>query len=149
MPSSRQIYAAAKLDKDAYNNLLRSIHISHWDKDDEEGFAVRVGLYAAFKAVGFNAEAAADYADTLASREKLPMWFVSNPLDKEEAFFSQESFGFSTIESLRSIVAGGAGRQVIGDGAPDLELDTPEPADTLTVINLHSVRDRMLALFAN
>ena len=147
MPTPFDYYSAAKFSRDDYNYIFRSKHAKHWNECDAKGLAVRVGMCAAFKAAGIETERAVTYADVFAEREKLPKWFVWNPLDDEEAYFSSVHFGDTPLDGLCMTVAGGSGRQVIGDDNPFSEAEIPAPADTLCIINLHSVRDRMLALF--
>ena len=145
MPSIVALCAAAKMDRPEYNNLVNSGRTAFWGGRDSEGFAIRLGLFAALKATGFLTPAAVDYADTLANLDKLPKWFIRNGLDDEERFVTSDSFENWTVGSLLNFMEGGQGEQVDED-APVIASLAP-PSTAISIINLHSVRDRMLALF--
>ena len=144
MPTIAAICTAAKLDRSAYNTLLASKRTASWGDEKSEGFTLRLGLFAAFKAVGFLTPAAVDYADSLASKRAIPRWYVGNPLDREEQFTSAP-IEKSPLGSLLGMVDSGEGEWVAED--EPVRPSVVAPAKALVVLDLHSVRDRMLALF--
>lgn len=145
MPTIAAMCSAAKLQRPNYNTLIASGRTASWGDPQSEGFAIRIGLYSAFKAVGLLTPEAVDYADTLAGKDKLPKWFIRNPLDNEEQFHSSDKFEQISIGSLLGLVDAEPG-EWLDENEPVQQSFAP-PSQALVVINLHSVRDRMLALF--
>ena len=145
MPTIAAICNAAKIERANYNTLMGSGRAASWGETSSPEFAIRLGLFTAFKAVGLLTPAAVDYADTLASKKALPKWFVRNPLDNEEQFINSDTFEQWTVGSLLGLMEGGKGEWV-EEGAP-VRMSFAPRSLAVVIINLHSVRERMLALF--
>ena len=145
MPSIAALCNAAKLDRNGFNNLRNSRRNAGWGDEQSEGFALRIGLFAALKSIGVPISDAVDHADTLANLDKLPKWMVRNALDDEVQFFSSSTFAQWTIAALIGVMTGGEGEQV-GEDEP-VRVSINPPSIAISFNNLHSVRDRMLALF--
>ena len=144
MPPISALCTAAKLGRATFNNLRTANRTASWGDEHSESFAVRLGLFSAFKSCGFLTPAAVDYADELASKPSLPRWYVGNPLDDEKLFLSS-NVPTMTVGSLLGLVDDDAGEWV--DDSEPVRKSVSPPAQTLVVIDLHSVRARMLALF--
>ena len=144
MPTIAAMCAAAKLERPIYNALMSSGRTASWGEVGSEGFALRLGLFAAFRATGFLVPAAVDYADTLARKRTIPRWYVGNPLDREEQFTSAR-IEESSLGSLLGMVDSGKGEWVKED--EPVRPTVVSSSRALVVIDLHGIRDRMMALF--
>ena len=149
MPSPNDIYTAARSHRDDFNNAKRSGRMDGWGDMGSEGFAIRYGFYTAFKSCGFDVDKAAHFADILASKKSIPDVYIGDRLGENFELYYSHQFNTETqtVAGVFRLLAGGSGRWVEDDEDPRAGLDDPEDADTAVIINLESVRARMLALF--
>ena len=149
MPTIKAICEAAKLKRADFNTIKLAGRTADWGEEGSEGFAIRVGLYAALRASGFLSPDAAAMAHSMAGQE-LPQLLIRGPLEGTEGTevrVYSPALNDASLSKLFALVASAPGRQVIGDGPPDPDLDTPPEADVVTVINVPAVADRMKRLF--
>ncbi|WP_395663664.1 hypothetical protein [Aestuariivirga sp.] len=149
MPTLTDICRAAKLDRDTLNTLERSGRTADWGDRQSKGYAIRVGLFAALRVSGFLAPAAAAMAHSMAGQE-FPRLLIRGPLEgpagTERRVYSN-ALDNAPLQDLFELAAADTGRQVIGDGPPDPELDAVPKADVLVVIDVPAVVRRMTRLF--
>ena len=149
MPTPSQICAAAKLDRDSLNNLRRSPRVQDWPEESSKGFSIRVGLYAALRAAGYEVPTAVAMAGNIAETPEAqrPVWIIRGPLEDREVHVVSHRPAGQPLSDICELVASDKGRIVLVDGPPDPELDAAPQADVVTVINVPSVIRRMESLF--
>lgn len=149
MPSIADICRAANLDRDVFNTLERSGRTADWGDRQSKGYAIRVGLFTALRASGFLAPDAAAMAHSMAGQD-LPGLLIRGPLEGPEGTERRvysSALDNASLQDLFRLAAADKGRQVIGDGPPDPELDAVPKADVLVVIDVSAVVRRMERLF--
>lgn len=147
-PNLASCIRAARISEADFHNSRRAGRFADWPEELSRGFAVRLGIFGALRAAGVTAMIAARIADDMAKEP--PSLFIRGPLEGPsgtETRVYSNALDNASLQYLFSLSAAAPGRQVIGDGPPDPELDAAPQADVVTIINVPSVIRRMEALF--
>lgn len=144
MPTIADLCKAAQTDRSTVNNARNAGYLDSFGDLQSEGFAIRLGFFAAFRAIGFHPEVAADYANSLASAKNLKALGAWYPNEKEFHLLSAGAKQWK-VGSLLGLTDDGTGEWVSDDEPVRPTLVRPPSA--VVVIDLHGIRDRMLALF--